>query len=125
MCRKVSLIQYHNSTTIRSYVLVCTELFLFCTSFSLQSQRKQKNSINTPQKKKNIFETIAPHAKMALHLYNVLEDNIMRRLIKTNLAEDIDTPRFEAQHHSSKFLAKEKCFSLFSFHYTLSFSYYS
>ena len=52
---------------------------------------ENKRTTPTPQRHKNIFETIAPHAKIDQHLYNVLEDNIMRRLIKTNLAEDVDT----------------------------------
>ena len=60
-----SILQFY-STASRSYVLVCKKLFLFCTSFSfsLQSPRKQKKSTNTPRKINNIFETIAPHARM-------------------------------------------------------------
>ena len=65
---KGSFIQYFNSILQPADLMFwfAKNFFLFCTSFSfsLQSPRKQKKSTNTPRKINNIFETIAPHARM-------------------------------------------------------------
>ena len=62
----VSKISFIHFPTSRSFVLVCTKLFLFCTSFSFHCNLKEnKRTTPTPQEvEKNICETIAPHAKM-------------------------------------------------------------